>query len=503
MSNKTKDQKPADKTEEPKIPVFCSYTKMVPVTEIIENPKNPNHHPDDQIALLGKIIGSQGWRSPIVVSTRSGFIVKGHGRYRSALTIGATEVPVDFQDYDSEGAEWADLIADNKIQELAELSKKELAELVEELYNLDFDLELTALSGEEINDLLNPEATPESDPNEEVQIKEPNIAQIGTVYELHNPATGRTHRLMCGDSTSQHDTQVLMGIQTAQIVFTDPPYGVSYESDSLGKLENDDKRGEDLVQTLLLPALKNAVDCSDDDAPFYIWHASSTRKEFDRAIDIAGLIEKQYIIWVKPSFVLGRSDYHWQTEPAYYCQKRGHRCKYIGNRKQSTVWKIQHIQPGTHKSLTDEPILIRDGEDSVLEIRHRKLKDTDPAPIKIPTKGTLLASTLDDQSDQWEIKTDNRNDYVHPTQKPIELSMKAMRNHITPGMNILDLFGGSGSTLFGAEVFGAIAFLMEYDPRFVDAICGRFINTFPGSKITANGKDMTSDFSQIAEKQKK
>ena len=120
---------------------------------MVENPRNPNKHPERQIAALAEIIKHQGWRNPIVVSRRSGFVVKGHGRLLAARLLGEAKVPVDYQDYDNEASEWADMIADNKIAELSEMDSGELQSLLRELDG-NIDLELTGFSDDEINKML-------------------------------------------------------------------------------------------------------------------------------------------------------------------------------------------------------------------------------------------------------------------------------------------------------------------------------------------------------------
>lgn len=142
------------------IEVHCAHSEIVPVETVVPNPRNPNTHPARQIDLLAKIIRSQGWRAPITVSNRSGFIVRGHGRYLAALRLGLTHVPVDRQDYENEATEWADLIADNRIAELAEM---DMAKLKEDLLALDtgaFDMELTGFDADSLEDLLTEFAPP-------------------------------------------------------------------------------------------------------------------------------------------------------------------------------------------------------------------------------------------------------------------------------------------------------------------------------------------------------
>jgi hypothetical protein len=141
------------------IPVFCAHDKLVDPRELIGNPRNPNKHPKSQIKLLAKVIQAQGWRAPITVSTRSGFIVRGHGRLEAALEFGAALVPVDCQEYATEAEEWADLIADNRLAELAELAETDegqLALLLAELEraSADIDVELSGYSTEHITEII-------------------------------------------------------------------------------------------------------------------------------------------------------------------------------------------------------------------------------------------------------------------------------------------------------------------------------------------------------------
>ena len=132
------------------VDVWCSFDELVDITQMIENPRNPNKHPDKQIALLAKIIKNQGWRMPITVSKRSGFIVKGHGRLAAAKLLQVENVPVDFQDYASEAEEYADLIADNRIAELAEPDTEMIADILSDTMFEDFDMDLTGFDAEEL-----------------------------------------------------------------------------------------------------------------------------------------------------------------------------------------------------------------------------------------------------------------------------------------------------------------------------------------------------------------
>lgn len=135
------------------IPVYCSFDSIVPLEEMKPNPKNPNKHPEEQIQLLAKIIEAQGWRAPVTVSTLSGLIVRGHGRYQAAQLLGCP-VPVDYQNYPSEAEELADLLADNRIAELAEMDKAALAAIFRDIDAASIDAALSGYSSTEIDHIL-------------------------------------------------------------------------------------------------------------------------------------------------------------------------------------------------------------------------------------------------------------------------------------------------------------------------------------------------------------
>jgi hypothetical protein len=136
------------------IQIHCDHTKLEDVVNLVPHPQNPNKHPDKQIALLAKVIRHSGWRSPVVVSKRSGFIVSGHGRLEAAKLLNVKTVPIDEQDFESEAEEFAHLVADNRIAELSGLNDVKLTELLSGLSETDLDMELTGFDGDEIAKLL-------------------------------------------------------------------------------------------------------------------------------------------------------------------------------------------------------------------------------------------------------------------------------------------------------------------------------------------------------------
>ena len=136
------------------IKTHCKHSKLEDIANLVPHPQNPNKHPDKQIALLAKIIRNSGWRSPIVVRKRSGFIVSGHGRLEAAKLLNVQTVPIDVQDFKTEAEEFAHLVADNRIAELSGLSDDKLTELLSGLSETDIDMELTGFDGDELAKLL-------------------------------------------------------------------------------------------------------------------------------------------------------------------------------------------------------------------------------------------------------------------------------------------------------------------------------------------------------------
>jgi len=195
------------------VEIKCSYTDLIDVDLLIPNPKNPNQHPEKQIKLLAKIMKHQGWRSPIVVSKRSGFITKGHGRLMAAKQNGWTKAPVDKQDYETEADEYADMVADNKISELSETDMLMVNEDV--LQFPDLDLDLLGIPDFEIIE-TNVAKCDEDEIPEKVEPK----TKRGDIYKLGN------HRLMCGDSTMIDDVENLIGENKLTMCFTSPPYNL-------------------------------------------------------------------------------------------------------------------------------------------------------------------------------------------------------------------------------------------------------------------------------------
>lgn len=224
-SNKSKVKKA---TAASGIAIHCSYQKMVAIGQLKPNPENPNSHPQRQVDKLAAIIKAHGWRHPITVSNRSGFIVSGHCRRAAAEKLRSKKCPVDYQDFKSKAEERAVLVADNVIGELAEEDFEKMSDIVAALEKSRYNLDLTALTAEQIEEYLAGQVGP--DPADDIVPEPPKKAKTktGDLYILGN------HRLLCGDATKSGDVKRLMGKEKADMVFTDPPYGMCLNADFSG-----------------------------------------------------------------------------------------------------------------------------------------------------------------------------------------------------------------------------------------------------------------------------
>lgn len=219
------------------------------------------------------------------------------------------------------------------------------------------------------------------------------------------------HRLMCGDSTDKNDVALLVDGCQIDMLLTDPPYGVDYT----GKTKDNMKiANDDLDDGDLRSFLSDAFIAADSvmkpGAVFYIWHADSKSGIFRTACQMANWKVRQVLIWVKNSMVMGRQDYQWKHEPCLYGWKDGAAHKWVSDRKQTTVLEFDR-----------------------------------------PTKNNL-----------------------HPTMKPVDLFDYQIKNNTVPGDAVLDLFGGSGTTIIACEINGRRGYVMEYDPKYVDVIINRW-----------------------------
>jgi len=382
--------------------INCAFDGMVIISQVKPNPRNPNTHSPEQVDKLAVLIQAHGWRNPITVSTRSGLVVSGHCRLLAAQKLGLKEVPVDYQDFDSDAQEWAVMVADNIVAELAEIDGLKMGELLCELDQLNYGLELTALTPEEIEDYVTGPGMPTDQDDIVPEPPKKPITKTGDLWLLGN------HRLLCGDSTKEADVARLMNGQKADMVFTDPPYGVNYEGGS-GNENKRDKIIGDQNSELYYPALKIAYDFTIDKVAVYLWFAGF---EVIQAVIQADFKIRNLLIWNKLNVHYGclNAQYKHRHEPFLYLHKRGKSPNWFGPNTECTVWDVEQA--------------------SINEF--------------------------------------------HPTQKPVALAERAIRNSSKRKQIILDGFLGSGSTLIACEKLNRRLFGMEIEPIYVDVAVKRW-----------------------------
>ena len=317
------------------IPVYCAHDKITETATLVGNPKNPNKHPKEQITTLAKIIKYQGWRHPIVVSNRSGFVVKGHGRLMAAEELKTEYVPVDYQDYESEASEYADLMADNKIQEFSEMDIKMSADILQDIKSSgDIELEMTAFTEEALNELLSKLNEGEIKEDDfDAEPPENPISKQGDIWLL-----GR-HRLICGDSTLPETYEKLMDGKKANACITDPPYNCDYTGGTGMKIKNDNMSDKEFKE-FLSKTFKNIYANVVDGGAFYCFHSDAEKVNFFNATVEAGFHYSTTCIWVKNSLVIGRMDYQMRHEPVIYSFKNTAKHNWYGGRKLTSIWEF-------------------------------------------------------------------------------------------------------------------------------------------------------------------
>lgn len=409
------------KAKEKPIPpkIHCAYDELVSIEKLVPHPKNRNQHSEEQIERLASILEYQGIRKPCVVSKRSGFMTTWHGRLLAAKYAKWTHVPVNYQDYDSEEQEYADLVADNAIAEWATL---DLASINKDLPALGPELDIEMLGIKDF--VLEPMDKFKGDEDAVPEVPKEPTTRMGDLYLLGN------HRLLCGDSTDKVQVERLMNGEKADMVFTDPPYGVGYDPGWREKFC--EKRGNehDRKTKTSTKYMTNdddfdftAVIASFDPTVVYVWHASSHTVAVHNGLSKNGITPKQMIVWNKTMHVLSRSHYHWKHEPCWYAVKEGQNHMWAGATDQTTVWDF----PPMHSFA-------------------------------------------------------NKEEHTgHACQKPVALMEKGIANHTCK--IVADPFLGSGSTLIACEKTNRRCFGLEIDPLYCDVIVERW-EKYTGKKAT-------------------
>lgn len=402
------------------------------------NPRIDLQPGDKEYQKIKKSIETFGYVEPIIVN-KDMTVIGGHQRLKVLKELGYSEVECVVVNL-NKNQEKALNIALNKIG--GEWDTEKLEELLLELKNSDFDLNVTGFDEDEINDIFSEYDNDIEEDNFDVkealeEIEEP-VSKSGDMFKLGN------HILMCGDSTNKEQVARLMNNKEADLLLTDPPYNINVSNSKGMKIENDNLEKEKFIE-FITNCLSNAKEHMKEGAVFYIWYADTSALEFYTALKNVDLQIRENLIWVKNKFILGRSDYHWRHEPCLYGWKDGKAHYYVNNRKQSTV-----IDDSVDLNLM-----------SIDEIKE------------------YIQSLIDDSTIFYENKPEK--DDLHPTMKPIKLIGKMIKNSSLPNQLVLDLFGGSGSTLIACEQLQRKCFMMEYDPKYCDVIIKRW-EDFTGKK---------------------
>ena len=381
---------------------YRSLERLIPYA------RNARTHSDAQVAQIAASIREFGWTNPVLVDGDNG-VIAGHGRLLAARKLGMARVPVIELAGLSEAQKRAYVLADNKLALNASWDEAMLRLELGELANLGVDLSLAGFSEVELAALAAEPNAGLTDPDEAPDAPANPVSVAGDVWVV----LGR-HRLICGDATDAATVDAVLAGVAPHLMVTDPPYGVSYKpgwrnqvirangtrvaARATGEVMNDDRAdwGEAWA---LFPG---------DVA--YVWHGALHAATVGDSLQAAGFAIRAQIIWDKTRLVIGRGDYHWQREPAWYVVRQGKTGHWAGDRKQTTVWEIPHLKSETG----------------------------------------------------------------HGTQKPVACMRRPIENNSSAGQAVYDPFCGSGTTLIAAEMTGRSCHAVELDPAYVDVAVTRW-----------------------------
>ena len=307
--------------------------ELVDIDKLIPYVNNARTHSPEQINKLRASLREFGFINPVIVDDKFN-IVAGHGRVMAAQAEGIKEIPCVYVDYLTEAQKKAYILADNRMAMDAGWDEEMLRVELEALQDMAFDLSMTGFDDKELADLFKTEEEVEDDDFDlDAALEKAAFVKKGDIWTV-----GR-HRLMCGDATSAEDVTKLMDGKKANIIVTDPPYGVSFKSSDGLSIQNDSLKGDEFYQ-FLLQAFKNMADNLTKGGAAYVFHADTEGLNFRKAFIDAGCHLAGCCIWVKNSLVLGRSDYQWQHEPVLYGFLQNGNHPWYSDRKQTTIWNF-------------------------------------------------------------------------------------------------------------------------------------------------------------------
>ena len=409
---------------------------------LIPYEKNAKIHDEKQIKNLVTSLKRFGWQQDCVV-TSDNVLVIGHGRRLAAMRIGC-EIPVHVIDKKAEDLTDEDIrelrIADNQTNAETGFDFELLAQDLDGLDFDGFDFDFNMPEEEEEVEIVEVDAP---EPPEEPKSK------VGDIYQIGD------HRLICGDATDVNVISALMDGKKADLVVTDPPYNMAYEGagntrDRESKRIMNDNMPENEFEQFLQDVYTSYYIAMDDGASIYVFYKELGSGVFMRKMRDAGLTYKQELIWVKSQIVLGGSKYQSMYEPCLMGCK-GKITRWNGGRKQKSV-------------IEDIDLM---GEDELRDAVKQMLAERDDLDVIREKKQAV-------------------ND-LHPTMKPIRLLAKLITNSSRKGDAVMDLFGGSGSTLIACEQLGRKCYMAELDPRYCDVIIERWESFTGGKAVLLNG----------------
>jgi DNA modification methylase len=373
------------------------------IDRLVPSPRNARTHSAAQVAEIAGSIRTFGFANPILIGDH-GDVIAGHGRLAAARLLGLKEVPVIVLSDLSEVQRRQLMLADNRIAMNAGWDLEALQLELKDLSAIGADLSLLGFESKELARALSGGiSTGLTDEDEIPAIGDQAVSKAGDIWCLGQ------HRVICGDSTDRETVSALLDGVVPLLMVTDPPYGVEYDptwrhrmgvshSDRVGKVRNDDRADWRAAWDLFLGSIA------------YVWHGALHANTVAESLVASGFTIRSQIIWAKERLVIGRGDYHWQHEPAWYAvRKKGN---WTGDRKQTTLWSIPS-----------------GGQDA-------------------------------------ETK--------HGTQKPVECMRRPMLNNSDAGQAVYEPFLGSGSTLIAAQTTGRICLAVELDPLYVDIAVRRW-----------------------------
>lgn len=419
----------------------------VPIESVRPLEGNPRRGEVEKVAASLKAFGQ---RKPIVVRRATSEVIAGNHTLAAAKSLGWDEIAVTWTDDDEVTAK-AYALADNRTAELGGYDDVDLAQMMSEVYEADADLfEATAWTTAELEELLaDQEPKPALNDKDDVPSITPDpYVQVGDLWLLG------PHRLLCGDTRSPRDMDLVMGGVDADLVWMDPPYGVAVVGGTKDKLtiKNDEVDG-DKLELLLKASFDNVLAHTRPGACWYVASPSGPFFAiFGNLLTKLG-VWRQTIVWVKDSLVLGRSDFHGRHESIFYGWTPGE----------------EGMVPPPFDT-TDFP----DPDVAKAIVGDHFNEDAYDNIIYGWTPGAAhQAPPTRKQDTVWEFPKPRRNP-DHPTMKPVDLVQRALESSSKPGWHVLDGFGGSGTTLIAAHHSGRRAHLIELDPVYAQVICRRY-----------------------------